>query len=48
MLLEHKGSEIAVLEDDSFLLERLFFSIKLSSFTAVQTKDGNMWNDFKK
>lgn len=27
MLLEHKGSEMAVLEDDSFLFERLFFPI---------------------
>lgn len=27
MLLEHKGSEIAVLEDDSFLFERLFFPL---------------------
>lgn len=27
MLLEHKGSEMALLEDDSFLFERLFFPL---------------------
>lgn len=30
------------------LILKTILSIKLSSFTAVQTKDGNMWNDFKK
>lgn len=46
MLLEHKGSKMAALEDDSFLWKTI--SIKLSTFTAVQTKDGNMWNYFQK
>lgn len=48
MLLYYKESEMAVLEDDSFLFESLFFPFSYLFLQLCKQSFGNMWYDFQK
>lgn len=48
MLLDHKGSEMAFLEQDSFLFQRLFLPLSYLRLQLCKQRIGNMWYGFQK